>query len=46
MAGLNARLGSISPDVKKPAELNLPNGQSVVLEPVMRTKRRFGVKHF
>ena len=46
MSGLNVRLGSISPDVKKPVEINLPTGQSVVLEPVVRTKRRLGVKHF
>ena len=46
MAGLNARLGSISPDIKKPTELKLPNGEVVVLEPVLRTKRRIGLKHF
>ncbi len=42
MAGLNARLGSISPDIKKPTELKLPNGETVLLEPVLRTKRRIG----
>ncbi|MEG0719718.1 MAG: glutamate--cysteine ligase [Comamonas sp.] len=46
MAGLNARLGSISPDIKKPTELKLPNGETVLLEPVIRTKRRIGLKHF
>lgn len=46
MAGLNARLGSISPDIKKPTELKLPDGGSVLLEPVLRTKRRIGLKHF
>ena len=46
MAGLNARLGSISPDIKKPTELKLPDGESVLLEPVLRTKRRIGLKHF
>ena len=46
MAGLNTRLGSISPDIKKPTELKLPNGESVLLEPVLRTKRRIGLKHF
>ena len=46
MAGLNTRLGSISPDIKKPTELKLPNGETVLLEPVLRTKRRIGVKHF
>ena len=46
MAGLNTRLGSISPDIKKPTELKLPDGGSVLLEPVLRTKRRIGLKHF
>lgn len=46
MAGLNVRLGSISPDIKKPTETKLPNGEVVVLEPVVRTKRRLGLKHF
>lgn len=46
MAGLNTRLGSISPDIKKPTELKLPNGETVLLEPVLRTKRRLGLKHF
>ncbi|MDH0362147.1 glutamate--cysteine ligase [Comamonas aquatica] len=46
MAGLNARLGSISPDIKKPTELKLPNGESVLLEPVIRSKRRIGLKYF
>ena len=46
MAGLNTRLGSISPDIKKPTELKLPNGETVLLEPVLRTKRRIGLKHF
>lgn len=46
MAGLNARLGSISPDIKKPTELKLPNGETVLLEPVIRTKRRLGLKYF
>lgn len=46
MAGLHVRLGSISPDIKKPTEIALPDGRVVVLEPVVRTKRRLGVKHF
>ena len=46
MAGLNTRLGSISPDIKKPTELKLPDGGAVLLEPVLRTKRRIGLKHF
>ena len=46
MAGLNVRVGSIDPDVKKITTIDLPNGESVKLEPVLRGKRRLGVKDF
>jgi glutamate--cysteine ligase len=46
MAGLNVRIGSISPDIKKPTEIQLPTGETVVLEPVVRSKRRLGLKDF
>ncbi len=46
MAGLNVRIGSISPDVKKSITLDLPHGESITLEPVVRTKGRIGVKDF
>ncbi len=46
MAGLNVRIGSISPDIKKATTLELPGGESITLEPVVRTKRRIGVKDF
>ncbi|MFN3375562.1 MAG: glutamate--cysteine ligase [Burkholderiaceae bacterium] len=46
MAGLNVRVGSISPEIKKPTTIELPNGDSVTLEPVVRTKRRLGLKDF
>jgi glutamate--cysteine ligase len=46
MAGLNVRIGSISPDVKEPTEIVLPTGEKVLLEPVIRTKRRLGLKDF
>ena len=46
MAGLNVRLGSISPDVKKPVTMALPNGESITLEPVVRSRGRIGVKDF
>jgi len=46
MAGLNVRLGSISPEIKKPTTINLPHGESVTLEPVIRGKRRLGLKDF
>ncbi|RYG10294.1 MAG: glutamate--cysteine ligase [Burkholderiales bacterium] len=46
MAGLNVRIGSISPEIKEPTTIELPGGGTVVLEPVIRTKRRLGLKDF
>ena len=46
MAGLNVRVGSISPDVKKTTVIELPHGESLTLEPVVRTRHRLGLKHF
>jgi glutamate--cysteine ligase len=46
MAGLNVRIGSIDPDVKQNTTVALPNGESIVLEPVIRTTRRLGLKDF
>ena len=46
MAGLNVRIGSISPEIKEPTVINLPNGESITLEPVIRSKRRLGLKNF
>lgn len=46
MAGLNVRIGSISPDIKEPTTVELPGGSSVLLEPVVRSKHRLGLKDF
>ena len=46
MAGLNVRVGSISPEIKKATTITLPHGESITLEPVIRTKRRLGLKNF
>ncbi|MBA2672966.1 glutamate--cysteine ligase [Ramlibacter sp.] len=46
MAGLNVRIGSISPEIKQPTTIALPTGESITLEPVVRTKRRLGLKDF
>ena len=46
MAGLNVRIGSINPDIKKPTTVELPNGETVLLEPVIRSKHRLGLKDF
>jgi glutamate--cysteine ligase len=45
-AGLNVRLGTLNPDITEPTEVQLPNGESVLLEPLIRTKHRLGLKNF
>lgn len=46
MAGLNVRIGSIDPAIKKTTTFDLPNDESVTLVPVVRGKRRLGAKDF
>jgi glutamate--cysteine ligase len=46
MAGLNVRIGSIDPDIKEPTMIAVPDGDSVLIEPVVRTRRRLGLKNF
>ncbi len=46
MAGLNVRLGSIDPAIKKPTTFELQSGEKLTLEPVIRGKRRLGLKDF
>jgi glutamate--cysteine ligase len=46
MAGLNVRIGSINPEVKEATAIALPNGETITLEPVVRGKRRLGLKDF
>ena len=46
MAGLNVRIGSINPDIKENTLIDLPNGDTVLLEPVIRNKTRLGLKDF
>ena len=45
-AGLNVRFGSLSSDIKAPTTLELPTGESILLEPLIRTDRRLGLKDF
>ncbi len=45
-AGLNVRLGTLNPEITEPTEVQLPNGESVLLEPLVRTKHRLGLKNF
>jgi glutamate--cysteine ligase len=46
MAGLNVRVGSINADIKENTTIELPNGESVTLEPVVRSGNRLGLKNF
>ncbi|HJV02337.1 MAG TPA: glutamate--cysteine ligase [Burkholderiaceae bacterium] len=46
--GLNVRLGSLSEEVTEPTPINLPDGSTLMLEPLLRSKngRRVGLKDF
>ncbi len=46
--GLHVRLGSLSPDVTEPTPLALPDGNMLVVEPLVRSSngRRVGLKDF
>jgi len=46
MAGLNVRLGSIDPALTQTKTVTLHNGDTLTLEPVIRGKRRIGLKDF
>jgi glutamate--cysteine ligase len=46
MAGLNVRIGSINPEITENTPITLPNGETILLEPVIRSKRRLGLKDF
>ena len=45
-AGLNVRFGSLNADIKEPTTLQLPGGESLTIEPIIRTERRLGLKDF
>ena len=47
--GLNVRIGSLLPEITEPTSLDLPDGQSLLLEPLIRIGpegRRLGVEGF
>jgi glutamate--cysteine ligase len=46
LAGLNVRLGTLDETVTEPKTLELPDGSSLTLEPLLRTRRRLGLKNF
>jgi glutamate--cysteine ligase len=45
-AGLNVRLGTLDETITAPTQLELPDGGALTLEPLLRTKRRLGLKDF
>ena len=45
-AGFNIRLGSLDHNVTEPTTLELPSGETLLIEPLVRTERRLGVKNF
>ncbi len=44
--GLNVRLGSLNPEVTGPTKIDLPDGQSLVVEPMQRKGRRLTIGDF
>jgi glutamate--cysteine ligase len=45
-AGLNVRLGCADESLKAPKALSLPDGSELMLEPLVRTRGRLGLKDF
>jgi glutamate--cysteine ligase len=45
-AGLDVRIGSILPELTFPAPIDLPNGTSLLLEPLVRRGNRLGLEGF
>jgi len=45
-AGLNVRFGSLNPEIKEPTSFNVPNGEAITIEPLIRSDTRLGLKDF
>ncbi|MBK7352323.1 MAG: glutamate--cysteine ligase [Nitrosomonas sp.] len=45
-AGLNIRIGSLIPEITEPTLINLPDGNTLLLEPVVRKGNRLSVENF
>ncbi len=45
-AGLNVRLGTLDKAVTVPTEIALPDGSTLTVEPLVRTRGRLGLKNF
>ncbi|OQA34126.1 MAG: Glutamate-cysteine ligase [Betaproteobacteria bacterium ADurb.Bin341] len=44
MTGLEVRIGSLLPDITAPTPVDLPNGETLLLEPLVRTGNCLGVE--
>jgi len=45
-AGLNVRLGTLDETITAPTQVAMPDGDSLTLEPLVRTRGRLGLKDF
>jgi len=45
-AGLNVRLGTLDETISAPTQVVMPDGDSLTLEPLVRTRGRLGLKDF
>ncbi|MES3013631.1 MAG: glutamate--cysteine ligase, partial [Pseudomonadota bacterium] len=45
-AGLNVRLGTLDETITEPTAVPLPDGGALLIEPLLRSKRRLGLKDF
>ncbi|OYT98529.1 MAG: glutamate--cysteine ligase [Burkholderiales bacterium PBB1] len=46
MAGMNVRLGTLDDAITSPTAIELPDGTSLMLEPLIRSRGRLGLKDF
>ena len=45
-AGMRVRIGTLNPDLAEPTRVELPDGESLLYEPIVRHARRVGVADF
>jgi glutamate--cysteine ligase len=46
LSGMKVRIGTLMPEIESPTEFLLPNGESLLLEPVKRNGNRLGLDGF
>ncbi len=46
MAGMNVRLGTLDDTITSPTAIELPDGSSLTMEPLVRSRGRLGLKDF